>query len=142
MRHLYAGLVRSGKPILFMDNRSAEVAKYAENFFLALKVTWANELRDVCEVVGADFLQMMAAVTHDYRIGRSHTHVYPDARGWGWMVKASMNPATPRPLYNKAKEMLLQGKRVNSLTISSPMALPSNGGTALPTCSPAMPVLQ
>ena len=43
----------------------------------------------------------------------------PDARGWGWQVKAVMNPATPRPLYNKAKELLLQGKMVSSLTISS-----------------------
>lgn len=62
---------------------TAEVAKYAENYFLALKVTWANELYDICNAVGADFGQMMAAVTHDYRIGRSHTHVYPDSRGWG-----------------------------------------------------------
>jgi 2-keto-3-deoxy-L-rhamnonate aldolase RhmA len=43
----------------------------------------------------------------------------PDARGWGWQVKAVMNPATPRPLYNKAKELMLQGKMVSSLTISS-----------------------
>jgi 2-keto-3-deoxy-L-rhamnonate aldolase RhmA len=43
----------------------------------------------------------------------------PDARGWGWQVKALMSPDTPRPLYNKAKENLLQGKRVNSRTISS-----------------------
>src|SRR5262245_46600594 len=42
-----------------------------------------------------------------------------DARGWGWQVKASMNPATPRPLYNKAKELLLQDKMISSLTISS-----------------------
>jgi len=52
-------------------------------------------------------------------IGGSTLPDKPDARGWGWMVKASMNPATPRPLYNKAKELLLQGKRVNSRTISS-----------------------
>ena len=43
----------------------------------------------------------------------------PDARGWGWQVKASMNPATPRPLYNKAKELLLEDKVVTSYTISS-----------------------
>src|SRR5688572_9258785 len=42
-----------------------------------------------------------------------------DARGWGWQVKATMNPATPRPLYNKAKELLLQDKQVTSYTISS-----------------------
>jgi 2-keto-3-deoxy-L-rhamnonate aldolase RhmA len=43
----------------------------------------------------------------------------PDERGWGWQVKALMNPATPRPLYNKAKELLLQGKLVTSYTIST-----------------------
>src|SRR5437764_1127535 len=52
-------------------------------------------------------------------VGGSMLTDKPDARGWGWMVKASMSPATPRPLYNKAKELLLQGKRVNSRTISS-----------------------
>jgi len=43
----------------------------------------------------------------------------PDARGWGWQVKALMNPDTPRPLYNKAKELLLQDKTITSYTISS-----------------------
>ena len=43
----------------------------------------------------------------------------PDARGWGWQVKALMSPDTPRPLYNKAKELLLQDKTVTSYTISS-----------------------
>ena len=42
-----------------------------------------------------------------------------DERGWGWQVKASMNPATPRPLYNKGKELLLQDKQVTSYTIST-----------------------
>jgi 2-keto-3-deoxy-L-rhamnonate aldolase RhmA len=42
-----------------------------------------------------------------------------DERGWGWQVKASMNPATPRPLYNKAKELLLQDKQITSYTIAT-----------------------
>jgi 2-keto-3-deoxy-L-rhamnonate aldolase RhmA len=52
-------------------------------------------------------------------IGGSILPDKPDARGWGWQVKASMNPATPRPLYNKAKELLLQDKMISSLTIST-----------------------
>ena len=52
-------------------------------------------------------------------IGGTLTPAVPDARGWGWQVKASMNPATPRPLYNKAKELLLQDKQVTSYTIST-----------------------
>jgi 2-keto-3-deoxy-L-rhamnonate aldolase RhmA len=42
-----------------------------------------------------------------------------DARGWGWQVKASINPATPRPFYNKAKELLFQDKQITSYTIST-----------------------
>jgi 2-keto-3-deoxy-L-rhamnonate aldolase RhmA len=52
-------------------------------------------------------------------IGGTLTPTPLDARGWGWQVKASMNPATPRPLYNKAKELLLQDKQVTSYTIST-----------------------
>ena len=52
-------------------------------------------------------------------IGGTLTPATPDARGWGWQVKASINPATPRPFYNKAKELLLQDKQVTSYTIST-----------------------
>jgi 2-keto-3-deoxy-L-rhamnonate aldolase RhmA len=52
-------------------------------------------------------------------IGGSILPDKPDARGWGWQVKAMMNPATPRPLYNKAKELLLQDKVITSYTIST-----------------------
>src|SRR5687768_9877385 len=52
-------------------------------------------------------------------IGGTLTPAVADARGWGWQVKASMNPATPRPLYNKAKELLLQDKQITSYTIST-----------------------
>jgi 2-keto-3-deoxy-L-rhamnonate aldolase RhmA len=47
------------------------------------------------------------------------TPMTPDARGWGWQVKASISPNTPRPFYNKAKELLFQDKQVTSYTISS-----------------------
>jgi hypothetical protein len=52
-------------------------------------------------------------------IGGSMLPDKPDARGWGWQVKALMSPDTSRPLYNKAKELLLQDKMISSLTISS-----------------------
>ena len=50
-------------------------------------------------------------------IGGTLTPAKADARGWGWQVKASMNPSTPRPLYNKAKELLLQDQQITSYTI-------------------------
>ena len=52
-------------------------------------------------------------------IGGTLTPAKPDARGWGWAVKASVNPATPRPFYNRAKELLFQDKQITSYTISS-----------------------
>jgi 2-keto-3-deoxy-L-rhamnonate aldolase RhmA len=52
-------------------------------------------------------------------IGGTLTPKAPDARGWGWQVKAMMNPATPRPLYNRAKEALLNDRQITSYTISS-----------------------
>src|SRR4051794_23792429 len=52
-------------------------------------------------------------------IGGSLTPAKADARGWGWQVKAIMNAATPRPLYNRAKERLLHDKQITSYTISS-----------------------
>jgi 2-keto-3-deoxy-L-rhamnonate aldolase RhmA len=52
-------------------------------------------------------------------IGGTLTPAKPDARGWGWQVKASISPNTPRPFYNKAKELLFQDKQVTSITIST-----------------------
>jgi 2-keto-3-deoxy-L-rhamnonate aldolase RhmA len=47
------------------------------------------------------------------------TPMTPDARGWGWQVKASVSPSTPRPFYNRAKELLFQDQQVTSYTVSS-----------------------
>ena len=52
-------------------------------------------------------------------IGGTLSPAKADARGWGWQVKASINPATPRPFYNKAKELLFQDKQITSYTIST-----------------------
>jgi 2-keto-3-deoxy-L-rhamnonate aldolase RhmA len=52
-------------------------------------------------------------------IGGTLTPARADARGWGWQVKALMDPKTPRPLYNRAKERLLQDQQITSYTISS-----------------------
>lgn len=69
MRTLYAGLVRSGRPIFVMDNRSAEITKYASNALLATKISFMNELSRVCESVGADIELVRRGVGSDTRIG-------------------------------------------------------------------------
>lgn len=81
--NVFAKLYNAECAFIYMSAVSAEVAKYTENYFLATKVTLFNEVYDICQAVGADFNDVVAGVTHDYRIGRSHTHVYPDNRGWG-----------------------------------------------------------
>ena len=52
-------------------------------------------------------------------IGGTLTPKQADERGWGWQVKALMNPATPRPLYNRAKEALFNDRQITSYTVSS-----------------------
>ena len=69
MGQLYAGLVRSGRPILYMDNRSAELTKYAANAMLATKISFMNELSRLCEAVGADVERVRRGVGSDTRIG-------------------------------------------------------------------------
>jgi UDPglucose 6-dehydrogenase len=54
MTELYAPFVRSGNPVIFMDERSAELTKYAANSFLAVKISFMNEIARLCERVGAD----------------------------------------------------------------------------------------
>lgn len=69
MGDLYAPFVRTGKPILFMDELSAELTKYAANALLATKVTFMNEIANICERVGADVKYVRLGVGSDERIG-------------------------------------------------------------------------
>jgi UDPglucose 6-dehydrogenase len=69
MEDLYAPFVRTGKPILYMDPRSAELAKYAANAFLATKISFMNEIANLCEAVGADVGRVREAMGTDSRIG-------------------------------------------------------------------------
>ncbi|RME23456.1 MAG: UDP-glucose/GDP-mannose dehydrogenase family protein [Deltaproteobacteria bacterium] len=69
MAELYEPLVRTGRPILFMDNRSAELTKYASNAMLATKISFMNELARLCEAVGADIEAVRKGTGSDTRIG-------------------------------------------------------------------------
>lgn len=70
MRRLYKPFVRQGNPILFMDEKSAELTKYAANAFLATKITFMNEIANFCEEVGADVDKVRIGVGSDSRIGK------------------------------------------------------------------------
>ncbi|GGM86262.1 UDP-glucose 6-dehydrogenase [Dyadobacter beijingensis] len=70
MERLYAPLVRQGNPVIFMDERSAEMTKYAANSFLALKITFMNEIANLCERVGANVDDIRRGIGTDSRIGK------------------------------------------------------------------------
>ena len=70
MEKLYAPFVRSGNPVIIMDEKSAELTKYAANSFLATKITFMNEIANYCEKVGADVDHVRAGMGTDSRIGK------------------------------------------------------------------------
>ncbi|TAH40865.1 MAG: UDP-glucose/GDP-mannose dehydrogenase family protein [Bacteroidetes bacterium] len=70
MTELYAPFVRQGNPVYFMDERSSELTKYAANAFLATKITFMNEIANLCEKVGANVDQIRRGIGSDERIGK------------------------------------------------------------------------
>lgn len=70
MESLYKPFVRQGNPIIFMDEKSAELTKYAANSFLATKITFMNEVANFCELVGADVDKVRIGIGSDSRIGK------------------------------------------------------------------------
>ncbi len=70
MQRLYKPFVRSGNPVIIMDEKSAELTKYAANSFLATKITFMNEIANFCELVGADVDKVRIGMGTDSRIGK------------------------------------------------------------------------
>jgi UDPglucose 6-dehydrogenase len=81
MQRLYQPLALRNAPIMFVSPESAELAKYAANAFLAMKVTYINEIADLCEAVGADVQEVANAVGADGRIGPKFLHAGPGYGG-------------------------------------------------------------
>jgi UDPglucose 6-dehydrogenase len=71
MRELYGPFTRTGAPIMMMDTASAELSKYAANSILATKISFMNEVANMCELVGADIDHVRKAIGSDRRIGSS-----------------------------------------------------------------------
>ena len=135
MAELYAPFVRTGKPILFMDLPSAEMTKYAANAMLATRISFMNEIANLCEVVGADVDQVRKGIGSDNRIGPAFLFPGPGYGGSCFPkdVKALVrtarafqvplrvldavedaNDAQKHVLFKKVQECLgsVQGKRV------------------------------
>jgi UDPglucose 6-dehydrogenase len=81
MRELYRPLYLNETPILFTNRRTSELIKYAANAFLALKITYINEMADLCEAVGADVQQVARGIGLDGRIGGKFLNAGPGYGG-------------------------------------------------------------
>jgi UDPglucose 6-dehydrogenase len=95
-------------PIVITDLRTAEMIKYASNAFLATKISFINELADLCELVGADVKEVAAGMGYDARIGR---HFLDAGLGWG----GSCFPKDVEALAYMAKEKGLQPRILDSV---------------------------
>jgi UDPglucose 6-dehydrogenase len=81
MRELYRPLFLNETPMLFVGRRTSELIKYAANAFLAMKITFINEMADLCEAVGADVQQVARGIGLDNRIGGKFLHPGPGYGG-------------------------------------------------------------
>jgi UDPglucose 6-dehydrogenase len=113
MQHIYAPYVRTGKPIIIMDIRSAELTKYAANAMLATKISFMNEMANLCDAVGANIESVRRGIGADRRIGPSF--IFPGA-GYGGScfpkdVKAIIKTAEG---YGKELKILKSVETVNN----------------------------
>ncbi|HEY6062253.1 MAG TPA: UDP-glucose/GDP-mannose dehydrogenase family protein [Chitinophagaceae bacterium] len=98
MNDLYGPFVRQGNPVIFMDERSAELTKYAANSFLAAKISFMNEIARLCEKLGADVDMIRRGIGSDDRIGKRF--LFPGI-GYG----GSCFPKDVQALVRSAKEV-------------------------------------
>lgn len=108
MKKLYAPFVRSGNPIIIMDERSAELTKYAANAFLATKITFMNEIANYCELIGADVDKVRIGIGTDSRIGKRF--LFPGI-GYG----GSCFPKDVKALYKSGKDENHEFKILNAV---------------------------
>ena len=117
MREVYRPLYLNQAPILVTDRRTAELTKYAANAFLAAKITFINEIADLCEVVGADVQQVARGIGLDKRIGPKFLHAGPGYGGSCFpkdtlaLVKTAQDAGTPLRLVETVVAVNDQRKR-------------------------------
>lgn len=108
MDELYKPFVRQGNPIIFMDEKSAELTKYAANSFLATKITFMNEIANYCEMIGADVDAVRRGMGTDTRIG--NRFLFPGI-GYG----GSCFPKDVQALAKSGKEVNYDFSIINSV---------------------------
>ncbi|HUC83356.1 MAG TPA: UDP-glucose/GDP-mannose dehydrogenase family protein [Flavisolibacter sp.] len=109
LTELYGPYVRQGNPIIFMDERSAELTKYAANAFLATKISFMNEIAQLCERLGADVDMVRRGIGSDDRIGKRF--LFPGI-GYG----GSCFPKDVKALVYSANEVAYEFQILNAVT--------------------------
>jgi UDPglucose 6-dehydrogenase len=127
MAELYRPLNLNETPMLYTDRRSSELTKYASNAFLAMKITFINEIADLCEAVGADVQQVARGIGLDKRIGGKFLHAGPGYGGSCFpkdtlaLVRTAHDARAPLNLVettvrvNEARKKAMAGKVADAL---------------------------
>ena len=114
MQELYAPFLRTGNPVIIMDVKSAEMTKYAANSFLAVKISYANEIANICEAVGADAEMVRIGMCADKRIGSQF--LFPGLGYGGSCFPKDVKALTKTAIDNNCNHKLLQAAdEVNKL---------------------------
>jgi UDPglucose 6-dehydrogenase len=127
MAELYRPLNLNESPLLYVDRRSSELIKYAANAFLAMKITFINEIADLCEAVGADVQRVARGIGLDKRIGSKFLHAGPGYGGSCFpkdtlaLVRTAHDARAPLSLVettvrvNEARKKAMAGKVADAL---------------------------
>src|SRR6185312_929704 len=127
MAELYRPLNLNETPVLYVDRRTSELIKYAANAFLAMKITFINEMADLCEAVGADVQQVARGIGLDKRIGSKFLHAGPGYGGSCFpkdtlaLVRTAVDAGKPVRLIettvevNDARKKAMSGKVIRAV---------------------------
>jgi UDPglucose 6-dehydrogenase len=125
MAELYRPLYLNASPLLYTDRRTAELTKYAANAFLAMKITFINEIADLCEAVGADVQEIARGVGLDNRIGTKFLHAGPGFGGSCFpkdnlaLIKTGQDHAAPLRLVETVAAVNDQRKRAMARKVAA-----------------------
>jgi UDPglucose 6-dehydrogenase len=125
MAEIYRPLYLNASPLLYTDRRTAELIKYAANAFLAMKVTFINEIADLCEAVGADVQEVARGIGLDNRIGTKFLHAGPGFGGSCFpkdnlaLVKTGQDYAAPLRLVETVVGVNDQRKRAMARKVAA-----------------------
>ena len=136
MQAIYRPLYLNESPILFTGRRTSELIKYAANAFLATKITFINEIADLCEAVGADVQDVSRGIGLDNRIGRKFLHAGPGYGGSCFpkdtlaLLKTAEDAGAPIQIVEAVVRVNDSRKRAMGRKVLAALGQPNGGGEA------------